>query len=329
MADSLARTWYVKRDGIQASEAALNPCFHSRSLLLAAVLVASVSFAAQPDSKIHRRDKPADAAELAAITERGRAIAAYDKVAWHATDAVMEIPDAKDNIRMYIGRKTDAGWVVAFGKLNDSKDVFLLAYEVDPTGDVLHPHVVVHSPAFEDHGEWLHEARAIDLIRQNRGVSKRSYNATILKAPGDEWYVYIYPAQTTFDTYPVGGDFRYRVSKDGLTILETRRLHTDDVIELGMKFSGGDHTTPTANNTPGGPWNIVVATGDHPNLTAHNNALDDAPEDTDVANVLMMGGIPMVVAGDKFIYTISADGTASFTSLNEGSSFKKEIGKPR
>jgi len=269
-----------------------------------AVLVVSASLVAQSDREIHHRNKPADAAELAAITERGRAIVAYDKVAWHATDAVFELPGAKDLVGMYIGRKTDAGWVVAFGKLNEAKDVFLLAYETDPTGDVFHPHVVVHSPALEDRGEWLYEARAIDLTRQTLKFN-RPYNATILKAPSDEWYVYIYPAQTTFDTYPVGGDFRFRVSSDGRTILETRRLHAGDVVELGMKLPGGDH----------------------PALTAHDQALDDAPEDMDVANALMMGGIPMVLWGGKFIYVISADGSASFRSRNEGSNSKKEIGR--
>ena len=98
-----------------------------------ALLATPATLVAQAEPEIHHRDKPADAAELAAITSRGQALAAYDQVAWHATDAVLAIPGAKDNIKMYIGRQTGKGWVVAFGKLNEAKDVFLLAYEVEPT----------------------------------------------------------------------------------------------------------------------------------------------------------------------------------------------------
>jgi hypothetical protein len=256
---------------------------------------------------IHKRDKPADEAELAGITSRGRAIADYDQVAWHATDAVLALPGANDKIGMYIGRQTAKGWVVAFGKLNEKKDAFLLAFETEPTGDVLKPHVIVHTPIIEDRGEWLNEARAFEVARSVKPHTSRQYNGTVLQLGDKSWYVYFYPAQTTFETYPVGGDMRYLVSNDGLTILETRHLHATEVVELGMKLPGGDH----------------------PALTAHDKALYDSPEDTDVANVLMMGGIPMVVAGEKFVYTISADGKAEFAGLNDASNsgFKKEVGR--
>jgi hypothetical protein len=282
-------------------------CHAFGNVLLSGALSASVTCLAQDQPQVRHRDKPADAAELASITERGRAIAAYDQVAWHATDAVLAIPGAKDKVGMYIGRKTDAGWVVAFGKLNEDKDAFLLAYEADPTGDVLHPRVLVNTPPIEDRGEWLNEARAFNLARSVFPDTSRQYNGTVVELRDKSWYVYFYPAQTTFETYPVGGDIRYLVSSDGLTILETHHLHATEVVELGMKLPGGDH----------------------PALTAHDKALYDAPEDTDIANVLMMGGIPMVVAGEKFVYTISADGKAEFAGPNDpsNSGFKKEVGR--
>jgi hypothetical protein len=250
---------------------------------------ASASFGQATEADIHKRDKPADAAELDAITSRGRAIAAYDQVAWHATDAVLAIPGAKNAIGMYIGRQTAAGWIVAFGKLNEKKDAFLLAYEAQPTGDVLHPRVIVHTPPLEDRGEWSNEARAYELARSAFGSRDVAYNGTVLFAPNDEWYVYFYPAQTIDGVFPTGADTRFRVSHDGLAIKETHKMHVS-LLENDFRGKDGKKTA----------------------MSFHTAILDDAPEDTDVANVLMEGGTPMMIAGRNFVYKVSADGTIAF-----------------
>jgi hypothetical protein len=55
------------------------------------------------------------AAELAAITERGRLLAEYDASAWHATDAVLATHPKEGSSNRYIAHKTDPDWVVDFG----------------------------------------------------------------------------------------------------------------------------------------------------------------------------------------------------------------------
>ena len=238
---------------------------------------------------VHERSKPADTAELAAIAERGRAIAAYDQVAWHATDAVQALHPKDGLVQMYLGQLTSAGWVVAFGQLNETKDRFLLAFETTPTDDIKQPKVTVNSPPVEEQGQWLEEARAYDLARTAFKPQIRAYNGTVLPVPQGGWYVYFYPAQTTFESFPTGADIRYRVSQDGTKIEETHRMHAS---LLELKVTKGVKTE----------------------MSFHTAFLDDAPEDTDVANVLMMGGIPMIIAGHKFTYQIAADGTPSYVS---------------
>ena len=98
------------------------------------------------------------AAELAAVTARGRMLAEYDTAAWHATDAVMAAhPKAAPSGR-YIAHLTDAGWVVDFGRLN-AADRFLMDYEATQEGQ----NFVVKSfnPAHEDTGWNLAAAKAI------------------------------------------------------------------------------------------------------------------------------------------------------------------------
>jgi hypothetical protein len=277
----------------------------TQRLSRAALAVASLAFATAAiraqgpvtDADVHHRKTPTDAAELAAITERGRALAAYDQVAWHATDAVLAINPARTPGSMYIGRQTPEGWVVAFGKMNATNDAFLVAYEAHPTGDVLHPRIVVNTPPLEDRSLWLFEAKAVNLCRSRTTVSI-PYNITVLAAPLDGWYVYSYPAQTDLKVFPTGADTRFTVSHDGSTITDTRHLHAS-LLQMDV-----DKTTQ---------------------MTYHTAFLDDAPEDTDVANVLMMGGIPMLITAKTFTYRIAADGTATYIAKTKD--FLKDVKK--
>lgn len=258
------------------------------------------TFAQADKSEVHERSTPADSAELASIAERGRAIAAYDAVAWHATDAVQALHPKVGLVQMYLGQHTSTGWVVAFGRLNEAKDTFLLAFETTPTGDIKQPKVTVNDPPVAEQGQWLEESRAYDLARTAFKPQVRSYNGTVLPAPQGGWYVYFYPAQTTLESFPTGADIRYRVSQDGTKVEETHRMHAS-LLETQVPKEG------------------------KPVMSFHTAILDDAPEDTDVANVLMMGGIPMIIAGRKFTYQIAADGTPSYISTT--ADFLKNIKK--
>ena len=91
-------------------------------------------------------NKPSDA-ELAAITQRGVLLAEYDTAAWQASDAVTAAHPAESRANLYIARKTDAGWIVDFGRLNEAGDKFLLAYEVvQTTRRVARPLIFLMAP---------------------------------------------------------------------------------------------------------------------------------------------------------------------------------------
>jgi hypothetical protein len=90
--------------------------------LAIAIVLGAASLAAQ-------KSKPLSDSELAEITARGRFLAEYDNASWHATDAVLALKPENGTIGRYIARKTDTGWVVVFGRLNEAKDGFLVVYE--------------------------------------------------------------------------------------------------------------------------------------------------------------------------------------------------------
>src|SRR3954452_4115230 len=79
---------------------------------------------------------PPSEAQLADITARGRALAAYDSAAWHGSDAVTALKPSPGSVRRYLARQTAQGWVVAFGRLTARRDTFLIAYEAVPASQV-------------------------------------------------------------------------------------------------------------------------------------------------------------------------------------------------
>jgi hypothetical protein len=122
---------------------------NSKGLISVIFAVTVASFFLSADAQTSPRPS---AAELAAITERGRLLAEYDTAAWQATDAVTAAHPKADSTGRYIARKTLAGWVVDFGRLNGTGDKFLVAYEATQTGSQAHFEVKSFQPMREDTG---------------------------------------------------------------------------------------------------------------------------------------------------------------------------------
>jgi hypothetical protein len=152
-------------------------------------------------------------------------LAEYDDAAWHATTAVVALRPEAGTVRRTIARKTDAGWIVEFGRLNDTRDAFLVAYEATQGSDPKKFAVQTYDPPKRDTGYFLVAAKAIEASLQNFQGERRPYGAYVLPADSGQLYVYVVPAPTQADVYPIGGDTRYLVSADGSTVIETRKLH--------------------------------------------------------------------------------------------------------
>lgn len=230
---------------------------------------------------------PLSDSDLAAVTARGRLLAAYDTAAWHATDAVLALKPAQGAVGRYIARKTDAGWVVVFGRFDETKDAFMVAYEATQGSDARQFTVKTYDPPQKDTGFFYVAAKAIEISLQNSHLEKRPYNTYVLPLDSGQLYVYVLPAQTMADVYPLGGDTRYLMSVDGAAIIGTRQLHKS-ILEV-------KHTVPPGSKPAGG---------------YHTHILTDAPEDTDVFHVLRQKQpLPEAVGTKSGVYMIQVDGT--------------------
>jgi hypothetical protein len=231
-------------------------------------------------------------AELAEITERGRALAEYDQAAWHAKDAVQTANPKTVEGQHSIAKKENERWTVVFGALNGDKSRFLIGYEAEQLAKPKEFKVTKDEPAREETTFYLFAARALETALADFGRANRPYNSAVLPVAGRDGkdrpgllYVYLYPAQTKAGIYPLGGDVRYLLAADGLKILNKRQMHKtvlDVAPAKGKKMAAGYHT----------------------------HVLSDIPEDTDVLHVLQQDPpAPEVIATQHLVYEVASDGT--------------------
>ena len=224
--------------------------------------------------------------ELDAITERGRMLYEYDQAAWHASDAVQTANPSTVAGQRYIGKKENGRWRVVFGKLNEERSRFGVIYEAMQKEEPREFAVQKEPAEREDDGFFLFAARAIEATMKDFGRATRPYNVAVLPATAGQLYVYLYPAQTKARVYPLGGDARYLVSADGMTILEKRQMHKS-ILETTASSKG----------------KRAVA-------GFHTHVLSDVPEDTDVFHVLTQDPpLPEFVGAGRFVYQVMTDGT--------------------
>jgi hypothetical protein len=266
-----------------------------KTLILTSILLLTSVAVAQ-------RTTPPSKAELAEITERGRQLAQYDVAAWHASDAVVATKPEEGLVKRYIAKKEGDTWTVMFGRLNEKGDKFLIAFEATQGTTPKEFSVKKHSPAKEDTGFFLSAAKGIDISLAEFTGAQRPYNVAVLPAPSNQLYVYVVPAQTNNNTFPLGGDARYLISADGSKIVTKRQLH-----KAIIEFGGGGNDNPVAGY--------------------HTAILDDTPEDTDVFHVLSRRpSVPEYVGTKQFIFRIEPDGVINYLMTMD--EYKKSKSNP-
>jgi hypothetical protein len=224
-------------------------------------------------------------AYLAGVTERGRALYAYDQAAWHGTDAFLALHPDTNGLTNYICRKTTSGWVVSFGKWNEARDRFFLVYEAAESGQPGEYQARKLDPPMDATSDLAAMERALELASADFPRAKRPYNSAVLPTPDGNFYVYLYPGQVKETVWPIGGDVRYIISADGRQIIEKRPLHKT-ILDIEYKPNSG------------------VVGG------VHTHILSDVPEDTDVLYVLNRRPlIPEYVGTETRSFIVSTDGT--------------------
>jgi hypothetical protein len=228
--------------------------------------------------------------ELVAITARGRMMAEYDVAAWHATDVIQDLKPEKGSTRYYIARKTAEGWVVAFGRLSEARDKFLIVYLATQGTKPEFFTAKKFDPPMETTDFYFSAAKAFDAALKDLGPVNRPYNVYAIPAENERLYVYLLPAQTQNGVYPLGGDVRCTFSSDGNTLIEKHQMH-----KTVLDFDFNNESSKKGKTQAG----------------IHTHVLSNVPEDSDVFYVLTRKpSIPEYVGTmDKKIWVIATDGS--------------------
>lgn len=225
------------------------------------------------------------AAYVAGVSERGKALYGYDQAAWHGTDAFFALHPETNGLTHYICMKTSTGWEVVFPKWNATYDRLLVVYEAKQEGGPDNYTAEKYDPPREGPDDLVAKERALELAIADFPAQNRQYNTAILPADGGNLYVYIYPAATKKNVWPIGGDLRYTISADGKQIIEKRQLHKTI---LDMEFDPAKHAV----------------------AGVHSHVLSDVPEDTDVLYVLTRRPLmPEYIGAGKHVFVVNTDGS--------------------
>lgn len=249
--------------------------------------------------------KPPTQSVLDSISARGRLLAEYDKAAEFASDEVSNLAEAKpadSRVKRYIAVREKARWKVYFGRLDTQKNIFEAAYVAVQKGSNPEAFLATEQKnLYFANGYVVFAARAIELALKSFKAENRPYNVAALPATDDKIWIYIYPARTRADVWPLGGDVRYLISGNGNKILETRRMH-QSILEL---------SPPPEGSTPAAGY--------------HTTVLGNVPEDTDVFHVLSrVPSRPEYVITPKWVYLIQTDGSIKYQGTKEA--FAKKSG---
>lgn len=229
---------------------------------------------------------PVPASRLKAITARAKLLVEYENAAGPASDAVLALKPADNEVTNYFLRKTGDVWTAVFGRLNDSQDKFLIAYKAGKGKDDTQFVARKVTPPNEDAGFYLAAARAVAAASKILVPADTRYNTYVLPGPADQVYVYFMPAQVRRTVYPWGADARFLYSKDGTKLVEKWQVHP--------KLMQDEYDAKAAT------------TG----LSAHSHAQGDLPEDSDVYHVLMRKpSREEYVRTAKGVFVIAADGS--------------------
>jgi hypothetical protein len=225
--------------------------------------------------------------QLKAATAHGRLLEEYDVAAWHATDSVEALKPDHTAAPLYLAHKLGDKWEVVFGRMSSTGNSFLIVYRAEQGGKPDDFSARKITPPAEDRDFYFRAAKAMDTATKDFGNPGRPYNQYVLPGEDGQLFVYFLPAQTREGAFPLGGDARYTISKDGGTILSRHQMHKN-IVEAASAPKEG-----------------TVAAGTHKH--ADNNQI----EDSDVFHVLnRTPPIPEYVGTpDKHIYEINTDGS--------------------
>ena len=235
-------------------------------------------------------------AELVRVQKRARYIVASEQGAIRATDLLLERPDL-DRTRMnwFFTVPRGNAWYAVFGRFNP-EDTFVPAYAyrapIEFSGEMEDFPVASLPEGMEAVARAV--STACERVYQVHG--RKQLNPVVVEED-DGITVYVLQGFDDSNLYLLGGDFRFRFSKDGRQKLQELPLH-QGLIPVSIAPDGD---------------------GERPAFSAHAHVLFPGPLETELALVMLypvLGGLFVGASDQDCIYALSPDGTIRAVRLS-------------
>jgi hypothetical protein len=235
------------------------------------------------------------AEELARVRKYADYIYNSERASIRATDLLLEKKDLDTSkLERFVTVPREGFWYALFGHFDpDGKFVPVYAYRsplAEPTN--LEPLAVESLP-----GDFSPAARAAKkAVEIAAEIHKRGQVNPIVVEEGDQLTVYVMQGSHVAGVTILGGDFRFRFSKDGRQVLEQTQLH--------QSLMGID----------------VRVRADEYNGNFHTHVLFPGPLETELAMLRLFPEMKVIIVGDPrtgYVYKLLPDGSIETVNLEE------------
>lgn len=193
--------------------------------------------------------------KLEARMKRSQEIYEYERLAWIATDLLVEKGPDQKQLGMWVELVAGERRFIFFGRFKNEQDPpqkpdgFAVVYgywaPVGKPGDVREMNLekeFKESPeAFKDLPDL---AEAASLARMHPSSLGMGWNYSVFREADRTITAYLLPANGESNIIPIGGDFRLTMSSDGKKILNTVALHRS-YLKMPIQSPSPDKSKPT------------------------------------------------------------------------------------
>ncbi|WP_147446654.1 hypothetical protein [Corallococcus sp. CA047B] len=234
--------------------------------------------------------------ELLRVQKRARYIVASEQGAIRATDLLLKRTDL-DRARMnwFFTVPRGNAWYTVFGRFN-AQDTFVPAYAYRAPIEFSSEMEDFPVDSLPEGMEAVARAVSAACERVYQVHGRKQLNPVVVEEDG-ALTVYVLQGFDDSSLYLLGGDFRFRFSKDGRQKLQELPLH-QGLIPVSIAPDGD---------------------GERPAFSAHAHVLFPGPMETELALVMLypvLGGLFVGVTDQDCIYALSPDGTIRAVRLS-------------
>ncbi|WP_224365317.1 hypothetical protein [Hyalangium versicolor] len=240
------------------------------------------------------------------MRQRAEYIQASERASIRATDLLLERKDLDTSkLQRFLTVPREGFWYALFGHFTE-EETFVPAYAY--RAPLSEPEQMESVTVESLPGDFSPAARAAKkAVEVTAKIHQRGQVNPVVLEEADELTLYVMQGSHVAGVTILGGDFRFRFSQDGRTILEQTPLH-QGLISVDVRVRHDEYAG-----------------------AMHTHVLFPGPLETELAMLMLFPEMQVLYVGDPrtgFVYQLLPDGTIETLSLDEFEKRQRPPGPP-